>query len=87
MTCAHKAHHPHRPLSVLPFYRVMPLLPSLVVVAYCTSPPNAEHAFQFAMCIWVAGTLGTVAGTLAYPARGPELLSILAEMGASALLN
>ncbi|CAM9376590.1 unnamed protein product [Ectocarpus fasciculatus] len=41
----------------------------------------------FAFCIWVAGTIGTVAGTMVYPARGPELLSILAEMGASAVLG
>lgn len=51
------------------------------------SPTLNNHTFQFAFCIWMAGTLGTVAGTLVYPARGPELLSILAEMGASALLT
>eukprot|EP00752_Nemacystus_decipiens_P007804 g6970.t1 len=42
---------------------------------------------SFAFCIWMAGTLGTVAGTLVYPSRGPDWLSILAETGASALLS
>ncbi|CBJ33277.1 expressed unknown protein [Ectocarpus siliculosus] len=41
----------------------------------------------FAFCIWVAGTIGSVVGTMVYPPRGPELLSILAEMGASAVLG
>lgn len=67
---------PHRVPSFLPsFHRPSPPTPDL------TTP------FQFAFCIWMAGTLGTVAGTIVYPARGPEVLSILAEMGASTLLT
>ncbi|CAB1098687.1 unnamed protein product [Ectocarpus sp. CCAP 1310/34] len=41
----------------------------------------------FAFCIWMAGTIGSVVGTMVYPPRGPELLSVLAEMGASAVLG
>ncbi|CAM9639297.1 unnamed protein product [Ectocarpus sp. 12 AP-2014] len=41
----------------------------------------------FAFCIWMAGTIGSVVGTMVYPPRGPELLSNLAEMGASAVLG
>ncbi|CAN0376393.1 unnamed protein product [Ascophyllum nodosum] len=42
---------------------------------------------MYVLCLWAAGTLGATVGTLVYPQRGTDLLSLLAEMGVSALLN
>lgn len=41
---------------------------------------------QFAVCMWLAGTLGAVTGTLVFPSM-VERCSMVAEMGAVALVN